>query len=111
MSRFTALADPYGWEAPMEAVLARAAAQGRRDGLCRAEGVTVEPHEAEAALDGAGLDGTGLEGAGLPAPLHPLLRIAVRHCYAAGHRHGAEVRRENDRRLARQEPPLGGLAP
>lgn len=83
------------WEGTLQALLANAAAQGRRDGLSSrhledvAHNVSTQPD--------------------LPPGLQLFLRIALRHCYAAGHRHGADVRRENDRRLARQEPLLASL--
>lgn len=87
------------WEDAVGAMLVRAAAQGRRDGMDQMIRQEADPTgPATPAADAA-----------LPPELRPMLRIALRQCYIAGRLHGAEVRRENDRRLARQEPPLGAL--
>lgn len=86
--------DSPAWHQAVETMLARAAAQGRRDGL--------QPRDGERALPPEIVRGHDI----LPAETHPLLRLALQHCYQAGRLHGAEVRRENDRRLARQEPLL-----
>lgn len=78
-------------------VLSRAAALGRRDGL---EGQPGDLHgemldsnlgllarQATAALGAGGIE-------------RQLLLMAIRQCYAAGHAHGADVRRQNTRRGA-----------
>ncbi|MFC4167946.1 hypothetical protein [Teichococcus aestuarii] len=84
----------------MQALLAHAAAQGRRDGLSSKDpqdSARWQTLEMPAPSD-------------LPAELRAFMQIALWHCYTTGHRHGAEVRRENDRRLSRQEPPLASLS-
>lgn len=89
------------WEGALQTLLAQAAAQGRRDGLS-----SGSPQD---ALSWSGLEQIPARPE-LPAELRPFLQIALHHCYAAGHRHGADVRRENDRRMARREPPLASLS-
>ncbi|MCQ4161699.1 hypothetical protein NON00_17430 [Roseomonas sp. GC11] len=89
----TPSAPPPDWEAHAAALLDRAAALGRRDGL---EGIEDVPDWPEAEL---------LRPLPLAGKPPRLLLLALRHCYVAGHRHGSDVRRENDRRAA---PERGG---
>lgn len=91
------------WEAAAEALLQRAVALGRRDGLEGPEDrpdwqrATRLPPLAALATPGAAgtTPGTTTPGA---TTLPPLLLLALRQCYAAGHRHGSDVRREKARR-------------
>ncbi|MDQ1077545.1 hypothetical protein [Pseudoroseomonas cervicalis] len=75
-------------EAAAEALLRRAVALGRRDGLAGPEDRPAWPR---AAL---------LRPLGTAEAAPPLLLLALRQCYAAGHRHGSDVRREKARRRA-----------
>jgi len=85
------------WEGLAEALLGRAVALGRRDGL-----------------QGLHRDIAGT--ADLPGlrerPVPDVLLAAMRHCYAAGHVHGADVRREGRRRRAGRlaSPPMMAVA-
>lgn len=73
------------WEGLAEALLQRAVALGRRDGL-------QGQHRDIASV--AGLPGLQ------DMPVPDVLLAAMRHCYRAGHVHGADVRREGCRRRA-----------
>ncbi|MFZ6765369.1 MULTISPECIES: hypothetical protein [Acetobacterales] len=92
------LVDPSP-EQLAETMLSRAAALGRRDGLCG-------PAQDAAAM--ALGEGIGLDLLARRAPQdwlvvpgqRALLMAALRQCYRAGRAHGAEVRRENDARRA-----------
>jgi hypothetical protein len=88
--------DPSGFD---EAVLDRATALGRRDGLVgQRRNIVLEGFAQEILRRQA-------------APAGQILGAAFRQCYAAGHRHGAEVRRENDVRRRRAEAPILSLLP
>ncbi|MFC3126163.1 hypothetical protein ACFOD4_13930 [Pseudoroseomonas globiformis] len=83
-----------------ETMLDHAAALGRRDGLMgQRRDVLQEGFAADALAETAGVALAGLLGA------------ALRQCYAAGHCHGAEVRRENEARRRRREAPILCLLP
>ncbi|MDJ0390344.1 hypothetical protein QMO56_19715 [Roseomonas sp. E05] len=88
---FALFSPALDWEGLAEALLQRAVTLGRRDGL-----------------QGQHRDITGA--ASLPGmqemPLPDVLLAAMRHCYAAGHVHGADVRREGRRRRAEQPAPV-----
>jgi hypothetical protein len=88
-----------------EAAMAQAAALGRRDGLQGGyRNFMLQP--AGAGLDL--LDDRQQHQAWLPQELAqgPVLLAAVQHCYAAGHAHGTDVRRENQERRRRAELPV-----
>jgi len=89
---FAPLSSAVDWEALAETLLRRAVALGRRDGL--------KGQHRDVAAAGA---------AHLPLlqemPLPDFLLTALRQCYAAGHAHGADVRREGQRRRVGQAPP------
>jgi hypothetical protein len=78
-----AAAGAVDWDAVAPRLLSRASAQGRRDGL-------------------AGRGPRAFPGFPLPWPAPPALLLAgFGQCYAAGLRHGQEVRQEQARRRAR----------
>ncbi|WBV45554.1 hypothetical protein [Pseudoroseomonas cervicalis] len=79
------------WEGTAEALLQRATALGRRDGLA---GPADRPAELPGWRQAELLRRLG------PGAVPPLLLLALRQCYAAGHRHGSDVRRESRRRRA-----------
>jgi hypothetical protein len=82
-----------------ETLLDRAAALGRRDGLVG--------HRRDIALEG--FVTTAL--AAQDDAACRILSAALRQCYAAGHRHGADVQRENAARRRRAEAPILSLLP
>ncbi|MXP65599.1 hypothetical protein E0493_19815 [Roseomonas sp. M0104] len=91
----TPFSPALDWEGLAEALLQRAVALGRRDGL-----------------QGQFRDIAGA--AGLPGlqavPVPDVLLAAMRHCYTAGHAHGADVRREGHRRRAARPSPSLAVA-
>lgn len=91
------LSTALDWEGMADTLLHRAVALGRRDGL---EGQHRDITRA------AGLPGLS------DMPLPDVLLAAMRHCYAAGHVHGADVRQEGHRRRAARphSPPARILA-
>ncbi|WP_157985703.1 hypothetical protein [Teichococcus vastitatis] len=93
---FPPVADPVSFD---ESTLDRATALGRRDGLVG--------QRRDIVLEGFVQDVLGQQ----ISPADHILGAAFRHCYAAGHRHGAEVRRENEARRRRAEAPILSLVP
>jgi len=91
----TPFSPALDWEGLADVLLRRAVALGRRDGL-----------------QGQQRDITSAEGVpGLSEmPLPDVLLAAMRHCYAAGHTHGADVRREGHRRRAVRPAALPVMA-
>lgn len=92
MTEPSPLTSPPGFaEGTAEALLQRAAALGRRDGLAG---------PGDRAPELPGWRQAELLRPLAPTPVPPLLLLALRQCYAAGHRHGSDVRRESRRRRA-----------
>lgn len=87
-----------------EAALAQAAALGRRDGLAGA----CRQFRLRQTRDGMVLleDDQEQHRTWLPLAQSPVLLAALRHCYAAGHAHGADVRRENEARRRSGQAPI-----
>ncbi|MBO1076063.1 hypothetical protein [Roseomonas marmotae] len=88
------------WPALGEAAMVKAAALGRRDGLAgRLRDFNLEEREGGlAVVDAAQRE--PMPGAPLSWQHSRLMLAAVRQCYAAGLHHGADVRREKERRAA-----------